>query len=402
MITVALHTHTNGDREQDATKNSARTQALEDALRKEWTRADQGMNVCVHACMHGHVRAVYIRICILYIHIRIYILYVHYAYSTLGQTGILIPGKNETTIQIKFTTGKIPWQKEQAAYITAREPNCLWRIIDLSPVTNHNIMAAIVAPVKRHHSQTDTRIIPITVAKTLIPRHIEQRVANTHDPSADFPNISEHHYIPNKNLPNYFIREDSSFNMYRRPHNPDEPKTFLNIDPHHKISKNSGHIVLAMTRKPTPHIGSISMKHEHQSQPDRFVSDDEILALRNYIGHNPQTDQQHGNEVGSTNTISSQRYPNSYLQQYIRISRPAWNIFLKCSLCSAQRLIIQSPSTFTTHGTLLLNKTIMHCVPVLELVTSSTTEDPRDLNGHASEKPKHHPPIFTLHFHYKN
>ena len=82
MITVALHTHTNGDCAQDATKSSARAQALEDALRKERTRADQGMNVCVHVCMHVHVRAVYIRICILYIHIRICILYVHYAYST--------------------------------------------------------------------------------------------------------------------------------------------------------------------------------------------------------------------------------------------------------------------------------------------------------------------------------
>ena len=35
------------------------------------------MNVCVHVCMHVHVRAVYIRICILYIHIRICILYIH-------------------------------------------------------------------------------------------------------------------------------------------------------------------------------------------------------------------------------------------------------------------------------------------------------------------------------------
>ena len=48
-----------------STKSSARAQALEDALRKERTRADQGMNVCVHVCMHVHVRAVFIRICIL-------------------------------------------------------------------------------------------------------------------------------------------------------------------------------------------------------------------------------------------------------------------------------------------------------------------------------------------------
>ena len=31
-----------------STKSSARAQALEDALRKERTRADQGVNVCVH------------------------------------------------------------------------------------------------------------------------------------------------------------------------------------------------------------------------------------------------------------------------------------------------------------------------------------------------------------------
>jgi hypothetical protein len=108
-------------------------------------------------------------------------------------------------------------------------------------------------------------------------------------------------------------------------------------------------IVLAMTRTPTPHIGSISMKHEHQSQPDRFISDDEIIELRNYIGHNPQTYQQHGNEVGSTNTISSQRYPNSNLQQYIRISRPTWNIFLKCYLCLRPKT--DNPITIDFHDT---------------------------------------------------
>ena len=57
-------------------------------MRKEWTRADQGMNVCVHVCMHVHVRAVYIRKCILYIQIRICILYVHYAVKRVFITNV--------------------------------------------------------------------------------------------------------------------------------------------------------------------------------------------------------------------------------------------------------------------------------------------------------------------------
>ena len=46
------------------------------------------MNVCVHVCMHVHVRAVYIRICILYIQIRICILYVHYAVKRVFITNV--------------------------------------------------------------------------------------------------------------------------------------------------------------------------------------------------------------------------------------------------------------------------------------------------------------------------
>ena len=46
----------------------------------------------------------------------------------LGQTVTLVSGKNENTIQIQFTKEKIMWQREHAPYITAREPNCLWRI----------------------------------------------------------------------------------------------------------------------------------------------------------------------------------------------------------------------------------------------------------------------------------
>jgi hypothetical protein len=268
--------------------------------------------------------------------------------AILGQTGTLVPGKNENTIQIKFITGKIMWQREHAPYITARETNCLWRITDLRPDANNHIMAT-VTPIKRNNSKTDNRIIPINVAKTLITRHIEQRVVNTHNSSADFPNISEHHSPPSRNMHEYFIPEDRSFSMPRRTHDPDELKTFLKIDPDHKITQNRGQIVLTMTRKPTPRIGSISRNHTHRGQPDRFVSDDEIIELLNYVGHNPQTHRQHGNEVGSTNTISSPRYSNFTLQQYICISRPAWNIFLKCSLCLRPKT--DNPITINFHDT---------------------------------------------------
>jgi len=126
-----------------------------------------------------------------------------------------------TTIQIKFITGKIIWQREHAAYITAREPNCLWRITDLRPDANNNIMA-IVTRAKRNKSQTDNSSIPIKVAKTLITRRIEQRVVNTPDPLADFPNISEHHSPPGRNMHEYFIPEDYSFSTPRRTHDPDK------------------------------------------------------------------------------------------------------------------------------------------------------------------------------------
>ena len=124
--------------------------------------------------------------------------------AILGQTGTLVSGKNENTIQIKFITEKIMWQREHAPYITVREPNCLWRITDLRPDANNHIMAT-VTPIKRNNSKTDNSIIPIKVAKTLIRRHIEQRVVNTHNPSADLPNISEHHSPPSRNMHEYFI-----------------------------------------------------------------------------------------------------------------------------------------------------------------------------------------------------
>ncbi len=208
---------------------------------------------------------------------------------------------------------------------------------------------ATVTPVKWNNSQTDNRIIPIKVAKTLITRHFEQRVVNTHNPSVDFPNTSEHHSPPSRNIHKYFTPEDRSFSIPRRTHNPDELKTFLNIDPDHKITQKSGHIVLAMTRQSTPRMESMSMNHEHRGPPDRFVSDDEILELLNYVGHHPQTHCQHVNEVWSTNTISSPRYSNFTLQQYIRISRPTWNIFLKCYLCLRPKT--DNPITIDFHDT---------------------------------------------------
>ena len=244
------------------------------------------------------------------------------------------------------------------------------------------------------------------MAKTLITRHIEQRVVNTHNPSADFPNISEHYNPPSRNMHGNFILEDRSYTIPRRTHDPDALKKFLQIDPDQKITKNSGHIVLATTHKPTPRIGSIPMNHAHRGQPDRFVSDDEIIELLSYVGHNPQTHRQHGNEVGSTNAISCLRYSNSTHQQYIRISRQAWNIFLKCYLCLRPKT--NKPITIDFHDTweqehpTQNNKTIMHSATALELDTSPTQEDPRDLNGTALAKPKHRPPIFTLRFNNKS
>jgi hypothetical protein len=259
--------------------------------------------------------------------------------AILGLTGTLVPGENENTIQIKFIKGNIKWQKEHASYITAREPNCLWRITDLRPDANNHIMAT-VTPIKRNKPKTNNRIIPINVSKILITRHIEHKTVNTHNLSADFPSISEHFSPPCRHIHGNFIPEDHSFTITRRAHDPDELKTFLQIDPDHKIMQNSGHIVLAMTRKPTPHIGSIYMNRAHRGQPDRFVSDDEIIKLLNYVGHNPQTHRQHGNEVGSSNPT---------LHQYIRISRPAWNIFLKCYLCLRPKT--DNPITIDFHDT---------------------------------------------------
>jgi hypothetical protein len=268
--------------------------------------------------------------------------------AILGQTVTLVSGKNENTIQIQFIKEKIMCQREHASYITDREPNCLWRITDLRPDANNHIMVT-VNPIKRNNSKMDNRIIPIKTAKTLVTRHIEQRVVNTHNPSAEFPSISEHFSPPNRNMHGNFIPEDRSNTTPRRTHDADKLKTFLQIDPGHKITKNNGYIVLATTRKPTPRIGSIPVNHEHRGQPDTVVSNDEIIELLSYIGHNPQTNHQQGNDVGSTDTISCPRYSNSTHRQYIRISRQAWNILLKCYLCLRPKT--DKPITIDFHNT---------------------------------------------------
>jgi hypothetical protein len=269
-------------------------------------------------------------------------------YALLDQTGTLIPGKDETTIQIKFISGKITWQREHADYITAREPNCLCRITDIRPDANNNI-TAIVNPAKRNNSKTDTRIIPITVAKTLITRHIDHGIVDTHDQLEDFPNISEQIQIPTKNLHKYFTQETYPFNMQRRPQNLDESKTFLNIDRQHISSQNRGHIILAITREPITNRGAMSMNLPHHSTPDRFISDDEILELLNHVRHNPMTHHQHANKVESTTKTKLPKCPNSNLQQYMRISRPTWNIFLKYYLCLRPKT--DNPITIDFHDT---------------------------------------------------
>jgi hypothetical protein len=228
----------------------------------------------------------------------------------------------------------------------------------------------------------DNRTIPIKVAKNLITRHIEQMVDNTQKPSADCPTISEYFGPPSRNMNGNFIPENPSYNIPRRTHEADKSKTYLQIDLGHKITKNNGYIVLATTRKPTPRIAPIPVNHEHRGLPDRFVSNDEIIELLSYNGHNPQTNRQIGNDVGSTVTISCPRYSNSTHQQYIRISRQAWNIFLKCYLClrpkTAKTITIDFHDTWDA-----LVKKIMHSATALELDTTPTQKDPRDLNGSA-------------------
>jgi hypothetical protein len=187
------------------------------------------------------------------------------------------------------------------------------------------------------------------VAKTLITRHIDQGIVDTHDPLEDFPNISEQIQLPTKHLHKYFTQETYSFNMQWRPQNPDESKTFLNIDHQHNFSQNRGHIILVITREPITNRGAMSMNLPHHNTPDRFISDDEILELLNHVRHTPMTHHQHANKVESTTKTKLPKCPNSNLQHYMHISRPAWNIFLKYYLCLRPKT--DNPITIDFHDT---------------------------------------------------
>ena len=268
--------------------------------------------------------------------------------ALLTQTGTLVPGKDETTIQIKFISGKITWPREHVDYITAREPNCLWRITDIWPDTNNNIMA-IVNPVKRNNSKSDTRIVPIKVAKTLITRHINREMVDLHDPLEDFPNIDKQMQLPTKNLYRYFTHETFPFSVQRRTQNPNESRPFLNVDRHHNFSLNRCHIILAIQSEPITGRGDIPRNPSHSCAPDRFISDDEILELLNHVRNNPTTGSRNADNLGSTTNNRLPKCSNSRFQQYMRISRPAWNIFLKCYLCLRPKT--DNPITINFHDT---------------------------------------------------
>jgi len=266
----------------------------------------------------------------------------------LDQTGTLVPGKDETTIQIKFISGKITWPREHVDYITAREPNCLWRITDIRPDTNNNIMVT-VNPVKRNNSKTDTRIIPIKVAKTLITHHINQEMIDSHDPLEDFPNIREQIQIPTKSLHRYFTHETCPFSVQWRTQNPDESRTFLNVAHNQNFSLNRGHIILAIQREPKTGRRDMPINLPHDGASDKFISDDEILELLNHVRKNPTTLFQHADHLESTPNTRLPKCSNSKFQQYMRISRPAWNIFLKCYLCLRPKT--DKPITIDFHDT---------------------------------------------------
>ena len=88
--------------------------------------------------------------------------------------------------------------------------------------------------------------------------------------------------------------------MQRRPQNPDESKTSLNIDRHHNFSQNRGHIILAIPREPIRNRGAIPMNLSHRGTPDKFISEDEILELLTQVRHNPTTDLQHEKKIEPT------------------------------------------------------------------------------------------------------
>ena len=83
--------------------------------------------------------------------------------------------------------------------------------------------------------------------------------------------------------------------------------------------------------------------------PDRFISDDEILELLNHVRKHPTTLSQHAVHLESTTNTRLPKCSNSKFQQYMRISRPAWNIFLKCYLCLRPKT--DKPITIDFHDT---------------------------------------------------
>ena len=116
--------------------------------REHWSHAFGHLQIHTYAPYYGEFRAT------------------HCSLISTGQTGTLLSGKNEITIQIQFTKEKIMWQREHATFITAREPNCLWSITDLRPHANNHTMAT-VTPIKRNNSKLTTGQYQSTWPKTL-------------------------------------------------------------------------------------------------------------------------------------------------------------------------------------------------------------------------------------------
>ena len=65
--------------------------------------------------------------------------------------------------------------------------------------------------------------------------------------------------------------------------------------------------------------------------------------------NNPTTRSQHADNLESTTNTRLPKCSNSKFQQYMRISRPAWNIFLKCYLCLRPKT--DKPITIDFHDT---------------------------------------------------
>ena len=110
-----------------------------------------------------------------------------------------------------------------------------------------------------------------------------------------------------------------------------------------------GHIILAIHREPITGRGDMHINLSHGGAPDRFISDDEILELLNHVRNNPTTRSRHADNLESTTNTRLPKCSNSKFQQYMRISRPAWNIFLKCYLCLRPKT--DKPITIDFHDT---------------------------------------------------